>query len=50
MGTTQRAVELPSEKSYGDGFPAGGPESPGHGERADGTAEVPDRQLQIRER
>jgi hypothetical protein len=44
---TSRAVELPSEKSYGDGFPVGGPESPARGERMDGTAEVPD-QLDIR--
>jgi hypothetical protein len=50
MGTTERAVTLPSEKSTGDMPPAGGPESPGRGERADGTSEVPDRQIDIRDR
>jgi hypothetical protein len=49
-GTTRRAVELPTEKGNGDQLPAGGSESPGRGERADGSAEVPDRQLDIRSR
>jgi hypothetical protein len=50
MGTTQRAVTLPTEKGNGDQPPAGGSESPGRGQRADGTSEVPDRQLDIRSR
>jgi hypothetical protein len=50
MGTRRRAVELPTEKGNGDHPPAGGPDSPGHGPRADGSADVPDRQLQIRDR
>lgn len=50
MSTTRRAVELPTEKGNAHQPPAGGPESPGRGERADGSSEVPDRRLDIRER
>jgi hypothetical protein len=50
VGITERAVSLPTEKSTGDLAPAGGPDSPGRGPRADGTAEVPDRQLNVRSR
>jgi hypothetical protein len=50
VGTTERAVTLPTEKGNGDMPPAGGPESPGRGERADGSSEVPDRGLDIRDR
>ena len=48
-GTTRRAITLPTEKGNADHPPAGGPESPARGERADGTSEVPDRQLDIRD-
>ncbi|MGH9191710.1 MAG: hypothetical protein ACRDZ0_04455 [Acidimicrobiales bacterium] len=48
MSTSQRAVTLPIEHQ---GTKATGhEESPARGERADGTAEVPDRQLDIRDR
>jgi hypothetical protein len=50
VSTTLRGVELPTEKSNGDQLLAGDPESPGRGPRVDGTAEVPDRQLDIRDR
>lgn len=52
MGTNRRAVEMPTEKTVGDNvldedmtF-----DSPGRGPRPDGTDQIPDRQLDIRDR
>lgn len=52
MGTTRKAVEMPTEQTVGDKVfdEDKTSESPGRGPRADGTSEVPDRQLNIRSR
>jgi hypothetical protein len=51
MGTTRRAVELPSEKANASHPPEGiVGDTPGRGPRADGSDEIPDRQLNIRDR
>jgi hypothetical protein len=53
MSTKQAAVEPPSDVNLPDvrtsGLGADNAETPGRGPRPDGTAEVPDRQLRIRE-
>jgi hypothetical protein len=52
MGVPRKAVEMPTEKTSGDGIinTLNEPNSPGRGPRDDGTSKVPDRQLSIRKR
>jgi hypothetical protein len=49
MGTTRKAVTLPTDKGNGDNY-KDETGSDARGPRDDGTSKVPDRQLDIRDR